>query len=391
MNAYHFCTYFDRNYASRGLALYRSLERHCRLPFTLWVLCFDDHTHSALSRLGLPQLRLIREQDFEDGDEALIAAKSDRDRLEYYWTCTASLLIYVLENNPEVEILTYLDADLYFFADPAAFYRELGCQSILISTHRFAPAYTHLASTCGIYNVGALAFRRDERGMACLRWWRARCIEWCHARFEDGKFGDQKYLDDWPERFEGVVISQYAGTGVGPWNLPGHEVGRDRGQTLIDGEPLVYFHFHGYRRVSDRVVEPTHILYRISRQQIDGLYRPYSEALREASMQLGESDPGALIEGEGTAALALLRGLLWQRYFLLRPRLASWWLWRIGAWRRDNGERVRAALIAHASGDSRRALRCLLSALWRNPLFLGRRQVVAVLWDCLLAGDRVGR
>ena len=140
--------------------------------------------------------------------------------------------------------MTYLDADLMFFSDPEALFDEMGDASVLITPHRFAPEYAHHAIN-GIYNVQFLPFRRDERGLTTLNWWHDRCIEWCYYRLEDGKLGDQKYLDDWPERFPGVHVLQHSGGGLAPWNISQYDVHEGPGgRVLVDDDPLVFFHYH---------------------------------------------------------------------------------------------------------------------------------------------------
>src|SRR4051794_33506576 len=214
----YFCTYFDSRYLIKGLALYSSLKRHCP-GFVLYVLCLDERTHAVLSKLAYRELRLIRLADFEAANPDLLAVKSERTFFEYYCTLTPCLATWVLDNAPRVDMLTYVDADLYFFSSPEPLFAEVAQGSTLIIEHRNAPDFAHYTPTNGIYNVGWLTFRRDEDGLACLRWWRQRCIEWCFLRAEDGKFADQKYLDEWPERFDGVVVSALKGANVAPWNV----------------------------------------------------------------------------------------------------------------------------------------------------------------------------
>ena len=64
-------------------------------------------------------MRLISLEEFETGDDRLYEAKQNRSKVEYYWTCTSSLLLYVLRRRPEITLLTYLDSDL-FFSQPGA-------------------------------------------------------------------------------------------------------------------------------------------------------------------------------------------------------------------------------------------------------------------------------
>jgi FkbM family methyltransferase len=242
----HFCTYFDSNYSAMGLSLHHSLLRHCP-AFHLWILCLDDHCHELITRLGLPHVTVIALADFERGDEALCAAKRNRDTLEYYFTCTPSLPLYILRQQPGLDLITYLDSDLYFYSDPNPLFTQLGENSVAIVAHRFSPMMAHLVEN-GIYNVGWLSFRNDARGLACLQWWRERCLEWCYIRHEPRRYADQKYLDDWPRRFAAVAVLPGKGTNLGLWNVGQYVLSRRNGTIFVDEDPLIFFHFHGLRR-----------------------------------------------------------------------------------------------------------------------------------------------
>ena len=52
-------------------------------------------------------------------DDAL-AVKPDRSPVEYLWTSTPALPLYMFSAHPELDEVTYLDADLMFFSDPQA-------------------------------------------------------------------------------------------------------------------------------------------------------------------------------------------------------------------------------------------------------------------------------
>jgi SAM-dependent methyltransferase len=243
---YDFCTLFDANYLARALVLYRSLAE-TGSDFRLRAFCMDDDSHSVLTRLDLPGLQPIALVELEAHDPELAAVKPSRTAVEYYWTATPAVCLYCLEREPELEAITYLDADLMFFADPQPIFDELGEDSVLITPHRFASRVEEQSERNGVYNVQFLTFRRTEDGLRALGWWRERCLEWCYARAEDGKFGDQKYLDDWPERFAGVHVLEHPGGGLAPWNVERHALEPRNGSVLVDGRPLVFYHFHKLR------------------------------------------------------------------------------------------------------------------------------------------------
>lgn len=281
-----YCTHFDRNYLLKGLALYRSLERHGG-DFVLYIACLDRTTYGMLQKLRLDKVRLIPSEDFEDPQ--LLRVKPTRTVAEYCWTCTPSVPLYVLEHNPDIGLVTYLDADLFFFSSPEPIFEEFGDESILLIEHRFAPRYAEYEVN-GRFNVGWLSFRRDDNGMAALRWWREKCIEWCFYRLEDDRMGDQKYLDKWPTHFKGVHVLKYVGANVAPYNFSRYRIARRNGLVYVDEVPLVFYHFHGFRQLADGRFIPIAEMYLQDAELPREIYEPYQIACEEALQQVRKHD-----------------------------------------------------------------------------------------------------
>ena len=233
----HYVTLFDSLFLPQGLALHLSMERHAG-QYTLWVLCVDDSVFDTLKRMSLPNVRLLRLSELETAE--LTRVKADRTRAEYCWTLTPFTPRFVFEADATVQRVTYIDADMWLRKNPAPIFRELETSNkhVLITDHSYAPEYDS-SYLSGQYCVQFMVFTRTD-GEAVRKWWEERCIEWCYSRIEDGKFGDQKYLDDWLDRFPNEVHALSDNELLlAPWNATRFPYGRS-----------VCWHFHSLRIVA---------------------------------------------------------------------------------------------------------------------------------------------
>jgi hypothetical protein len=282
-----YCTYFDHNYLPRGLALYHSLQRHSR-GSQLWVLCLSDVCYEALVALELTYLTPVKLADFEATDLEVAATRSTRSVIEYYFTCSPAWMLFVLNRNADAEWVTYLDSDLFFFASPDPIYAEMKDAAFGIIPHRFSKRLVSHRKF-GLYNVGWVSVRQCDQGIAALRWWRERCIEWCYDRVEGDRFADQRYLDRLPELFAGIHVIEHLGANLAPWNLANYRLEWSDGVVEIDNKyPLLFFHFYGVKR-SGRYYFNSHRLYHapfpnLVRQRI---YKLYVAALAKAELRVG--------------------------------------------------------------------------------------------------------
>ena len=293
---YNFCTLFDRHYATRGIALYRSLERTCRSDFRLTILCMDVETQALLAKLNLPRVELILPRDLGDAD--LLAVEKSRPRREFCWTCPPSLMLHMLDRLAPGEIATYVDADLAFFSDPQPVYDEMDGKDVAIHGHRFSPEYQASEATSGIFNVGLIAVRNAPQGRACLERWRAQCLEKCELDPDNGYCGDQKYLDEWPALYDRLVVLEHPGVCLAPWNIRNYAVGERDGQVTVSGAPLIFYHYHSLVPLRMNLLGrcaliPSHG-YRFSSAEQRLIYRPYAALLRQAQREIDLRTPGSL-------------------------------------------------------------------------------------------------
>ncbi|MEO6115867.1 MAG: hypothetical protein ABIP33_05735 [Pseudolysinimonas sp.] len=300
-----YCTYFDSGYLSRALALIESLRSHGD-DGTVWVMALDDEVPRRLAELALPGVEVITVAELESEIPELAALKATRTRMEYYFTCTPLLVRHVMARSAPGTAVAYLDADLFFFGSPESVFAEMGSGSVGIIEHRYPAGVARRLAKYGRFNVGWVGFADDEHGRACLDWWGERTLEWCSDTPEDGKYADQGYLDSFPQLFDGVSILKPVGMDAAPWNSRRWRWTMSSDSVRVGGDPLVFFHFHGLRRVGSWWIT-AQLLYGAPAGRVlrDKVYQPYVRCLERWEARLGAAARPA---ARGTG----LRGLLFR-------------------------------------------------------------------------------
>lgn len=270
-----YCTLFDSGYLLKGVAMLSSLRAHDP-DAMVYLLCIDGLALDVMTVLNLPGVVLIPLSAVEDDD--LRRVKQQRSRAEYCWTLSPVLPSYILAHNSQVQIVTYLDADLMFFSAVEPILREIGDASIAVIEHRYIPRLRHL-EVQGRFNVQWVTFRRDEQGTECLARWRAQCLDWCYARIEPMRMGDQKYLDEWPERYSRLRIIQNLGAGVAPWNFAQYDIQLRGSDIHINDFPLIFYHFHQLQILSGGKFDRMASVYTAEACVPEAIYARYERAL----------------------------------------------------------------------------------------------------------------
>lgn len=237
----HYVTLFNHKFLPQGMALHESMQKHCG-NFVLWIICVDDLVYDQLALLSLGNVRLLKISEIED--KRLLKVQKNRSLAEFCWTLTPLSFSYVMDADPSINRVTYLDADLYFYNTPEPLFYELesNYKDVLITEHAYDPSDDRSVE-CGRFCVQFLTFTKSEKARLILETWQNQCLESCSSDQDRELFGDQMYLNDWPELYsETVHILEDNSRALGPWNADYLGVSEDN--------MPVFYHFHSFRIIS---------------------------------------------------------------------------------------------------------------------------------------------
>ena len=204
------------------------------------ILCMDEEAFHYLKKFGPKWISPINLKEVETPE--LLSVKKDRTKREYCWTLSSQSFEFVRAQNPDAESITYLDADMFFLRSPVELFEELEKEkkSVLITDHHYAPEYD-ASLRSGRYCVQYLTILNNPQGWKVINEWKDQCLEWCYARLESGKFGDQMYLDEWPTKHKDIVhVANPPDRFIAPWNVDMVSKSHNSSQPIL-------YHFQGAR------------------------------------------------------------------------------------------------------------------------------------------------
>ncbi|THF79052.1 glycosyltransferase family protein [Cohnella fermenti] len=244
---YAMCSIISKNYLAHARTLAQSFLRHH--PTGKAFILLTDEGEGQIPAQGEPfEWVYVRDIGLPDAD----SLRFRYDVVEFNTAVKPFLMEYLFVSRG-VDKLVYLDPDILITQRMDELFRLMDRTSIVLTPHILTPmkddglrpSETDLLQA-GIYNLGFLALTRSAEAMRLLGWWKARLLAYCLMKPESGYHVDQRWMDFVPALFENVHILKSCGYNAAYWNLHERTVASEDGMFLVNGEPLLFYHFSGF-------------------------------------------------------------------------------------------------------------------------------------------------
>lgn len=172
---------------------------------------------------------------------------------EFEISCLAKYvgLMHVLSNSQSADFCVFSDCDILFLADTEHAIEDIAGKAMLLTPHQLGPSTDsaeHEYLLHGWINAGFITVNRDNQAtMKILQWLVSRISRRGFFAPELGLSCDQTWVSLIPNLFsDHVVVCHRVGYNVAYWNLHERLIEGAGQEILVNGEPLVFFHFSGY-------------------------------------------------------------------------------------------------------------------------------------------------
>lgn len=276
MSKYHFSMVLSESNLFKAITMYASLSEHCN-NFKLFILCMNDSVYRVLSKIGFKNIILVKLKDIERNNYDLALAKSNRIFHEYCWTLKPNFLYYVMNKYDNAEYYAHVDADLFFFSNIDYIFNENPNASIFLTDHRNSKEFLNYYELSGLYNTGFVGLKNNNEAKSAVRLWGDMCLKKCTVEYDtiNKTFGDQRYVEEWPNIFKNVHIVNSIGANVAFWNVKNYKVSKMNNVVYVDDSPLIFYHFSSVIILGPREFDLSSF-YRIDDKNLmNYIYDPY--------------------------------------------------------------------------------------------------------------------
>jgi len=245
INSTCFFTSFNRAYSAQALLWLDSIRNYYSDSVDVCALLIDGLTRAERAIVsGFDEVLHVEDLGIDNFDNWIY-------RLNIVEAATAAKPFALRELLNRYERVIYMDPDTYIYSGLHEIDSALDDHSFVITPHQLIPNRTRwiVESTelqsliYGVYNLGFLAVKSCDEGIALADWWCERCYLYCISNPEKGLFTDQKFFDAAPALFsEGLVLRHY-GYNVATWNVHERNISLRRNYAFIEEDQLRFCHF----------------------------------------------------------------------------------------------------------------------------------------------------
>jgi hypothetical protein len=236
----------SNNYFPYARILFTSLKKYH--PEAALFLCLADLPQPEVE-LNVAEVEVILAADL--GIDNFLDFAFRYDIMEFNTALKPFMMDWLISKR-SFERIVYLDPDIEVFApmQPVFTAFDRGAD-FAITPHITAPAeFAEFPDDigimkAGIYNLGFIALNNSQEARTFLQWWKKRLRYQCLNQQDRGIFVDQKFVDLLPAFHSQVAILRDRTLNVAYWNLEQRKLTQTNEGWLVDGEPLIFFHFSG--------------------------------------------------------------------------------------------------------------------------------------------------